>query len=500
MWMMLLLGALVGLIAVDGRSLWIDEFGTWLISQQPDLASWWSNFLAVESSDGQLPLYHFYIFYWQSLFGSSEFALHAANLPWLLLLLWAVMQAPLGRGLAWRWVLLVLAHAFVWYYLNEARPYLMMLAAGALLTASFLILVDVAKSGSPHVARKGVAFFFGAAMLVIGSSILGALWVASTFLAICWILRDRINILLRAALSVWWWCLICCLAGAFCFGVAFASFLDGDRAAQMGFSVLGVGYGVIEVVGMAGLGPGRNDLRAGLNGIALADIVIMAGASVLAIAVVIRSILTIPEKIRWPAVLAVLAPLAVLAGLGEALGMRIIGRHFSVLVLPVTLAYAAATGALDARLGFRNIALVVLLLCLSTSSFFVKVSEAHRKEDYRQAASVAAAQMQSGAVVWWAADYRGAVYYKLVPADLKKLPDRAWRRATGKLPKPDVPAPWIVLFPGKRVLDDETLPPADVIIYSRPGSYDQQLGIRDYVRKSGLVPAAKFNGFVIFRR
>ena len=119
-----LLAVLVPLIAIDGRSFWIDEFGTWRITQHAGIREWALAFVNHPNSDGQMPLYHFYMFWWVKAFGGSELAMRLANLPLFATLCIAIGLAPVSARLRLIWLAVITLHAFLWYYLNEARPYL----------------------------------------------------------------------------------------------------------------------------------------------------------------------------------------------------------------------------------------------------------------------------------------------------------------------------------------------------------------------------------------
>ena len=80
-----LLSLLVGLIAINRDSFWIDEAFSAHYAVQPTVASWWHYLSGDVGSDTQMPLYMFYLWVWEKFSGSSEWALRAANIPWFLL-------------------------------------------------------------------------------------------------------------------------------------------------------------------------------------------------------------------------------------------------------------------------------------------------------------------------------------------------------------------------------------------------------------------------------
>ena len=75
------LAATVGLLAISNGSLWIDEFGTWLITQAPSVSAWWDRLRAWPDSDSQIPLYHLYMYFWAKFFGTVANLITGEPLP-----------------------------------------------------------------------------------------------------------------------------------------------------------------------------------------------------------------------------------------------------------------------------------------------------------------------------------------------------------------------------------------------------------------------------------
>ena len=68
-----------------------------------------------------MPLYMFYVWGWARLFGSSEWSLHAANVPWFIAGAVAFILAfPPGDRRRVTAACVVLLCPFAWYYLDEA--------------------------------------------------------------------------------------------------------------------------------------------------------------------------------------------------------------------------------------------------------------------------------------------------------------------------------------------------------------------------------------------
>jgi hypothetical protein len=138
--------ALVLSLSISGSSLWTDEaFSAWLASQV-SFRSLAASLLHGGASDLQMALYYIYLFLFAKIFGTSEFALRAANIPFILLFSFALVWSS-WRIFRSRVVWLAPAMLpFVWHYASEARPYMALLALGTVAFASLLRFVTAGPS------------------------------------------------------------------------------------------------------------------------------------------------------------------------------------------------------------------------------------------------------------------------------------------------------------------------------------------------------------------
>ncbi len=170
-----------GFVAVSRESLWIDEANSALKAMQPSLQGWWQVMVAEKGSDLQMPLYMLQIWVWEKVFGHTEFALRAANIVWFcvgqLAVFWALRR---HLRMAWITITLGLISPLLWFYLNDARPYVMQYAGACLLCAALVRATeDVAAA-----LRPGALWLFGAGLLVLsGSSLLGVIWAGGAIVA-----------------------------------------------------------------------------------------------------------------------------------------------------------------------------------------------------------------------------------------------------------------------------------------------------------------------------
>lgn len=414
----LLLTLVLGALAIDGRSLWTDEIGTWELTQYPSWSEWSHAFWHHYNSDGQLPLYHAYMRVWVMLAGDGEWALRAANLPWLALALAGLTRIRIP-DLPRAWVLVAaISNAFVWYYVNDARPYLMYAAGASWLTAGMFSFA--LSQSQPQEVDKGLREFLFGAVFLIGGNVLGVFWILSCLMALALLYPSLFKVVLASLLRQKGWAVggigVCLVI----FGIAVHSQLSGARASQAAeFSLAGVAYGLIELLGAAGLGPSRNDLRIDVRAADKLQMALMLGLALVAALALLRSWLAVRDgRLRLMILCAAGLPLLLMLAAGMLLHWRVVGRHLSAMLPIVLLGFGAFFHlSLSGRGGavWRGIG-ALLLLGLLASALSMRWQPRHLKDDYRQAAAWARAALEQGHSVLWIADLRGLRYYGLLQA------------------------------------------------------------------------------------
>src|SRR4051794_37319821 len=73
------------ILTIHGRSLWTDEAFSAYIAGHKTLHSLVSTLAGGDSSDLQVAMYYIYLHAWTLVFGSSEIALRAANIPFIVI-------------------------------------------------------------------------------------------------------------------------------------------------------------------------------------------------------------------------------------------------------------------------------------------------------------------------------------------------------------------------------------------------------------------------------
>jgi len=452
LWLALILATCV---FISSDSFWIDEGNTAYKASQANFSAWSKSMFAVTSSDAQMPGYMLYMWVWQKFSGNSEFALRLSNLPWLVLLVLAVRRFPWAVAVA-------LTSPFILNYLNELRPYLMQIAGAALAVNGISRLKDEAPSAWTTVL---------AGCLVMS---------ASSLLGVVWSLGAMIHVLVESPCrlkSRWFWLRNLAFLPAFAFlGFYYAwTLVQGQGAALMGgrflISLAAAGY---ELLGLAGFGPGKTELR--INPKALMDYVGVLAPAALAIGGLLLWSLAgwfrhAPKRQVMAAICGVGTPLILIFSLVVLKDFRVLGRHLAPLSIPIILlvAHAASRPRLP-----RRVAVLVIGLAIA-SSFSLRFSARHRKDDYRTAAAIAKNAIKNQRPVIWVADEWTAYFYGL---DESRSGWQPWRDNRS------VPA----------LTGDET------VLLTKPDIYDSKGGMQALLRERGFTPVRQLPAFTIFQR
>jgi hypothetical protein len=465
---------IIGAIAVTTQSLWIDEGAAAVKAMQPSVGGWWNALRTEGNSNLQLIFQLFYLWGWQKVFGSSEYALRSSNIPWFAIGAMATMAIfPNKQRLQLSALLLTLTNAFLWYYLSEARPYIVLFAFSSITLACLCrFRVQDANAISPMSFR-----FFCAG--IIGSC-------ASSLIAVPWAIGAILAVIVLLGLSETGWLFWRFRYSTMCTGAALIGLAAyylwtvriGARASSVGSTTLGsIGFVFYELSGLAGLGPGRLALRVHQLAACKPYLpILMFGAALTAI-LALASCSRV--KLMWRDglffTLAAGIPFLAVVTAGYAGHVRLLGRHFAPL-LPLILAFLAIglNRLLRSRITARLIAAAILLLYL-TSALQIRFAPRHQRDDYRDAAAEAKQAILSGKTVWWAADTQTASYYGLSPN-----------------------LPGLELTPTISPL--ERLSPPDLVLLSKPDIYDADGKIASYLRGHDFIVEQEIPAFQIFEK
>ena len=489
--------AIVAGFAISTQSYWIDEALSLIVAMSSTPAEAWKYMQAVSGSTLQMPIYQGYLYLWHKVFGGSEWAMRASNIPWFVLgqLAFLVLLRHKPR-LALLACLLAAVSPILWMYLDETRPYVMQYAAACWLAAA-VARFSSAPTSQPSapdsrllVARHSsllLAALAAATVVLFASSLLGVAWAGAYVLALLFLLRGRPET--GTPRSMPWRVILPAVALLAVFAAYYViTWGDAGRGYhRAGASLLSLPFVAYELLGFTGFGPGKVEMRGEpVRSILRSLPVLLPLALTFGLLAYYggRQITTRPWRreavVAW--ILALGLPLLAVFGALFLFDVRLLPRHLIPALPALLLAIAAVMQrALEGKSKFwRAVAALLPLLWLGSSLNF-RWQPAHAKDNYREASAIAAAALRENREVWWAAD-PAAAYIYLTPVALEKVPGRAWAM--------QAPSWDSIRF---------KFPPR-LIVISKPDIYDPQGSVARYAAENRFVPALQLQAFTLFTR
>lgn len=472
-----ILATAVGALAITNQSFWIDEGAAAIHATQRTLPDWWHSLRLEGNSNLQLLLQQLYLWGWEKIFGSSEIALRASNIPWFVMAVLALAWAfPNRRCIQNGVVAVTLGNAFLWYYLSEARPYLVLFAFSALTVACLI-------RGTEDSVQSGAQFrLFSIGVLgMCATSLVAVPWaMAATAGLAAWIgwrlLKETVRAYPFTALFF-----VAALTGLGLFYLW--TLMLGARASDAArTSLVTIGFIFYELCGLAGLGPGRLALRSENFSaqIAYLPFLVLGSVAILALGVsAFRFYRDQPDKKRvlFFAIM-IAAPFVLVLAAGVVGHVRLLGRHL-VPLLPFLLIVlgAGACRLFGSQAKTARAIAIGALAVFFLSALQIRFASRHTRDDYRTASAEARRALVDQKKVWWAADASTAIYYS-VPLD----------------------SPNLILSQNLNDRAFETVSPPDLVVYSKPDLYDTQHKIDNYLRAHDFKVTRVLPAFQIFER
>lgn len=450
-WAFFAAACLLWLLAVSNQSLWLDElFSAAQSGLQPSILAWWEQMIS--KNERLTPGYLFYIWGFARIFGVTEGALRAANLPLLIIGFGVFVGACKARpDLQKGFIVAAATCPFIWYYINEARPYIMQAGSTFLIAGSCVLLLNGA-------SKHWFAALSAGILLLCSSNLLGAFWAGAAVATICMAFGRKGLIRLVAEHEK-------VLTAMFAFGAFlvfyyFACYRSGSQGnTEVGTTnANNLIFVVYELLGFGGLGPGRMTLRyTGLSAFKyyLPFLVVYALIlSPVAAAGLKEIFAAVPRRVLFTALVAFGGVFAFLFLVGVSTHFRLLGRHCTPLIFFVVVVLGGGIGRLWRQAAFYRWLAVAFILASLASAISFRFAARHEKEDYRAAATAAKAALAEGRAVWWNALHAAGAYYRIPLAD---------RPEDGKV---------LCLFNASSGMVKRRLLP-DIIIAAQPDIYDK---------------------------
>ncbi len=409
--------SIIGHSFITGHSLWIDEGMTAWLASHPTFKELVDTQTNISSSEAQMPFYVWYIWGWAKIFGISEIALRMANLPFVLLLLLVIQWGSrLLFQSRWNWVI-VSVSPFLWFYVNEARPYVAVIAFSTLAVVSLLIYLmrlQHCRTWTPWLCLLGVFFCSGVNML-------GAFVIPTLLTAL--VLSYKLNgEEWKVFLHDWLWPILVFLPFFVILGGWFAWTLWHGYGGIIESPGMGnLFFAAWEFLGLLGLGPPRNVLRTAQTLTIFPRYVVTLGFGAIAWLVVIATMII---KARRSGINKCIEYLVGMLCIGLVLffasaswfRFRFWGRHLGQFFPIFFLLIIGLLGKDSKRypdVSLRLIASCILITIWSFSSARLAFVADYKKDDYRSAVTYAKNAADAGGTIFWAAHPITGSYYGL---------------------------------------------------------------------------------------
>ena len=412
----------VAFLAVSGQSFWIDEANSAFKAVAPTWAKFCARMVEYRGSDLQMPGYMGLLWAWEKAWGPSEFGLRSLNILFFFIAIFTVgLALNSSRKVKVLFVLFSCSSAFVWAYLDEARPYMMQFLGSSLAAVG---LINLNQDDGPSFQISDLVFTLLGLGVLLASSLSTVFFVFFLALAllVSLFLQDKLRFILRQKLALI--AIVLFLGyGAMLGGYYVWTLALGAKASGVGKTNLSSFlFCFYESLGFLGLGPSRADLRisplASLHSFAIPLLCYGAGLTIFLVFVFYMSTKR-PlcfQALPWPIFAALFFALTFSFTAGLVVPFRVTGRHLMPFFPFALLGLAFLTSHAFDQSKHRSVFFISVYLVLAFASCFsLRYAGRHAKDDYRGAAEWVLDHRHASDVVWWAADPAGGMFYKVLP-------------------------------------------------------------------------------------
>ena len=455
-------------------SIWVDEAQTWRYARHTTFSGWWAEMASDRFSESQMPLGMFSSWVGARFLGTSEWAMRAPNMLWAAGSIFIFYL--LGRSLHQPFLPLLLAvQPYLWFYANEARPYALQIFSGSILLYGLHQGIQLKLRGNIW------ALFFGTgAVLACASSMLGLFSTVPAVLILFYYIHKKKFPITRAHLAIGIFFTVTLLPLGLYYVSKVLQGAGGAKIWKVGISNLA--YSFLEFSGFTGLLPARQVLRTlARNSISACSVWPLTPLRIVfttfLISFFLLMVIWVIKSWRqisgWPrsCLFFFVASFFLLWCAASLVQFPFWGRHLAASFTAYVSLIGAFLGCLLSK-GLGGRALVItFFISLTVSSFLLRFSPDHAKDDYRGAARWLLTHFNQGDTIWWAADDAAARFYGLKDLDFVANLDSA--------------ALALKAQPG-------------LIVISKLDVYDAHGAIQQWVKTNSFQQVASFQSFTIW--
>lgn len=421
-----IVSVLVTILSITNQSIWIDEGVTVWLASYPTFGELLFHQLSNTAGETQnhLPFYIWYMWGWVKIFGISELSLRLANAPFLILLISTIRWGckVLYNG-DWNWSIMLIC-PFIWFYMNEARPYVAVMAFSSLAFICFFVYLFKQSEKIriiPWLSLIGIFFASGMVSfnILLVPLFLVAMLIQYKFNSDKWkiFLKDWLRpILILMPLFI--------LLGAW-FAWAVIKQPSGDVIGTnlkyiKNPGILNILFSMYEFFGFQGLGPPRNLMRS--NPTLSTFLTYAFPLSIGIIGWISISILLIKNLYHGLSRRLVVLMTVFYSGIILILlvcyvfHFRFWGRHLAMLYpifLLIIIGFMNDYSSMYKKMFNKRLTLCLLIVIWSLSSLRLAYMSEYKKDEYRSAVSCAINAAGNTGNILWAANRACGQYYGL---------------------------------------------------------------------------------------